>query len=195
MEDPGSAVSTKLGLLRDGWKENRHGRMVGTPEALEATFQRTEKGSRRIRTSHTHTRTQALYPASKLRPHAHGPSHLASPPTCPCARALPGGCRGSICHSDPIETPIYSPFPPPNSKEQGFAVKTEDFKDAEMQSQIRGWGRRDSLSRSQTLHHFSCPLSSVKVSLSLLGPVSPCCAALPLHISLPRDAHLHENGH
>ena len=149
MEDPGSVVSTKLGLLRDGWKENLHGRRVGTSEDLEATFQRTEKGNRKIRISHTHTHThthpQALYPASKLSPHAHGHSHLASPPTCPYTCALPWGCRGSICHSDSTETPIYSPFPPPNCKEQGFAIKTEDFKDAEMQSRVRGQGWRDSL--------------------------------------------------
>lgn len=78
--------STKLGLLRDGWKENWHGGRVGTSEDLEAPFQRREKGSRKVRVSPTHAHrlfTQLANSTCSPRSLSSGfPSYL-SPRSCP----------------------------------------------------------------------------------------------------------------
>ena len=134
--------STKLGLLRDGWKENRHGRRVGTSEDLEAAFQRTEKGGRKIRVSPTHAHRLCTQLANATcSPRSLSPGFLSylSLRSCP-SLGLPRLLLPVRLHRDSHLQP-----PPPNSKEQGFAVKTEDFKDSEMQPHVRGWGGRDSL--------------------------------------------------
>ena len=143
VEDTGSAASTKLGLLRDVWKENWHGRRVGSPKDLEAIIRREEKGSRKIRMSqththtHTHTHTRRLFILLASSTHMPMvtltwlpllPVHLLMP--------FPGAPKAPFA----IQTPICSPSPSPNPKERGIAFKTEDFKDSEMQSHVRGWG-------------------------------------------------------
>ena len=138
-------VSTKLGLLRDGWKENLHGRRVGTSEDLEATFQRTEKGSRKIRISHTHTHTHTHRLFTQLANSVHMPMvTLTWLPLLPVHTLMPfpGAAEAPSAIQTPQRHPstAHSPRPTARSKALPSKLKISKMLKCNPVSEGRGGG-------------------------------------------------------